>query len=310
MSTKSRPKLIQRFTGRGGKARLIDALKNQALIAGNQAIALRFASKAVTQALRKGHALIKQGAADNDIYFVLSGSCTIAVNEREVAVRKAGEHVGEMALLDTTALRSASVFTTEASVVARVSEKAFTRIADRHPEVWRRVASNLANRLRERSKFHSVPRSQSAIFIGSSSEGLRVAEHINRYLMRLPLVPRLWSQGVFECSKTTIEDLMRINSEVDFAVLVLTGDDVTKGRGTKKVSPRDNVIFELGLFMGALRRERTYIVANKMVDLKIPTDLLGVTYLPYANKRGRSLAHNLQPVLRAIRLLIEKHGPI
>ena len=242
--------------------RLINALKNQALVAGDQPIALRFAKQAVTQSLRKGYNLIRQGAADNDIFFILSGSCSIAVNDREIAVRKAGEHVGEMALLDTTALRSASVCTTEASVVARVSEKAFTRIADKHPEVWRRTASILANRLRERSKFHSVPRSQAAIFIGSSAEGLRVAEHINRYLMRLPFVPRLWSQGVFECSKTTIEDLMRINKEVDFAVLVLTGDDVTKSRGKKRASPRDNVIFELGLFMGALRRERTYIVAK------------------------------------------------
>lgn len=310
MSTKTRPSLIQRFTGSGGKSRLINALKNQALVGGDQTIALRLANQARTQSLRKGYKLIKQGAADNDIYFILSGSCSIAVNDREIGVRKAGEHVGEMALLDTTALRSASVCAAEASVVARVSERAFTRIADKHPEIWRRTASILANRLRERSKFHSVPRSQAAIFIGSSGEGLKVAEHINRYLMRLPLVPRLWSQGVFECSKTTIEDLMRINKEVDFAVLVLTGDDVTKSRGKKNASPRDNVIFELGLFMGALRRERTYIVANRNVDLKIPTDLLGVTYLPYSCKRGRTVARNLQSVLRAIRLLIEKHGPI
>ncbi|MDP9100346.1 MAG: nucleotide-binding protein [Verrucomicrobiota bacterium] len=289
---------------------MIDALRSQALVGGNQTIALRFANKAVTKALRKGHNLIEQGAADNDIYFILSGCCSIAVNEREVAVRRAGEHVGEMALLDTTALRSASVRTTETSVIAKVSEKAFTRIANQYPEVWRRIASILANRLRERSKFHSVPRSQSAIFIGSSSEGLMIAEHINRYLMRLPLVPRLWSQGVFECSKTTIEDLMQINKEVDFAVLVLTGDDVNVSKRKRTVSPRDNVIFELGLFMGALRRERTYIVANKTLDLKIPTDLLGVTYLPYTNKRGCSLARNLQPVLRAIRLLIQKYGPM
>src|SRR5437762_8880905 len=120
MSIKTRPSLIQRFTGRGGKARLINAFKNQTLVGGDATIALRFANQAVTQALRKGHSLIKQGAADNDIYFILSGACSIAVNGRDVAFRKAGEHVGEMALLDTTALRSASVCTTEASVIARV----------------------------------------------------------------------------------------------------------------------------------------------------------------------------------------------
>ena len=81
---------------------------------------------------------------------------------------------------------------------------------------------------------------------------------------------------------TAIEDLVAQAGTSDFAIIVLTGDDVTKSRGRAMSSPRDNVIFELGLFMGSLSRERTFIVAQKDVDLKLPTDLLGVTTLRFS----------------------------
>jgi CRP/FNR family cyclic AMP-dependent transcriptional regulator len=311
MAVKSNPRLIRRFTGTGGRGRLIEALKRQFLVAGDVEIARKLAKKVTPRQLRTGYCLISQGGADNDMYFILSGACAIDVNKREIAVRKSGEHVGEIALLDTTAVRTASVRITEPTVVAEISEPAFARIANKHPEMWRRMATALGTRLKERSKFHPAPRVEPVIFIGSSSgRGIKVAEHIGRYLSRRPFVSRLWSKGVFECSKTTIEDLMRLTGEVDFAVLVLTGDDVTSSRGKKKPSPRDNVIFELGLFMGALDRVRTYIVAPKSAALKIPTDLLGVTYLPFSNRRGRTLARNLQPGLKKLRALIEKNGPI
>lgn len=307
---KSSPSLIQRFNGRGGKRRLIDVLRNQFLVAGNQEIAVRLAKHATPHELGANRLLLEEGNSDNDLYFVLSGSVSVKVSGREVAKRVAGEHVGEMAMLDTTALRSATVHTVEPTVVANVSESAFSRIANKHPELWRRVALALASRLRERAKFHTPPRTEPVIFVGSSTEGLEIAQSIHRYLRRFSFVPRLWSDDVFECSKTTIEDLMRATRETDFSVLVLTADDVTRSRGRKKPSPRDNVIFELGLFMGALNRDRTYIVAPKSADLKIPTDLLGLTLLQFRRRRGESLARSLQPVLRALRKLIHKHGPI
>jgi predicted nucleotide-binding protein len=268
------------------------------------------ATYVILKDFRPGQDLIIQGQCDDDIYFILSGSVSVIVNGRNIATRKAGEHVGEMALIDTTARRSATVKTLEPTVAAKVTERGFARTANKYPELWRRIAVVVAQRLRERNKFLPVPRSESAIFIGSSSEGLPVAEAIHRYLSRFPFVPRLWSEGVFECSSTTIEDLMQITRETDFAVIVLTPDDVIKSRGRRKVSPRDNVTFELGLFMGALARNRTYIVTPKGLDIKIPTDLLGVTCLKYKKRRRASLARCLQPVLRELRRLIQKYGPI
>ena len=136
-----------------------------------------------------------------------------------------------------------------------------------------------------------APRDRPVVFIGSSSEGERVAECIFRYLSRLQVVPKLWSKGMFEASKTTIEELVRAAGESDFAVIVLTPDDITASRRKRKVSPRDNVIFELGLFMGAISKERTYVLSPANTEMKIPTDLLGITMIHYRHRGSGTLAH-------------------
>jgi len=310
MPRKSNPSIIRRFTGTGGYNRLVDAMQCQSLLVGNLPAARDLSRCATLQSIASHTVFMTQGAQDDDIYFILSGSASIIVNGREIATRKAGEHVGEMSLIDTTAVRSATVRTAEPSVVAKITERDFTRIANKHPEIWRKVAVVIAHRLRERSRFHVPPRNEPSVFIGSSSEGLKIAEAIHKYLTRLPVVPRLWNEGVFECSKTTIEDLMRLTHETDFAILVLTPDDVTRSRGRSNHSPRDNVVFEIGLFMGAIARERTYIITQKGTKIKIPTDLLGITSLQFQRHRGRTLARDVLPVSKQLRRLIEKNGPL
>ena len=70
----------------------------------------------------------------------------------------------------------------------------------------------------------------------------------------------------------------------DFAVLVVSDDDVTTSRKSTQASPRDNVILELGLFLGALGRRRAFVVVARTDDgvPKMPSDLLGNNgiYLP------------------------------
>jgi predicted nucleotide-binding protein len=309
MSLKSSPSVIRRFRGAAGRRQLADTLLGQPLLSGRATAAKCLSQYAQLSELPPEHQLMTQGGQDNDIYFIISGSVRVLVNGREVATRRAGEHVGEMALIDRTAVRSATVITTEPSVVARISETDFTRTANRHPIMWRKLAATIAQRLRERSRFHPVPRVIPAVFIGSSSESLHVATAIRDSLARKRVEPRLWSEGVFQCSRTTIEDLLTATEQSDFAVLVLASDDVTISRGRRKAAPRDNTILELGLFMGALSRSRTYIVAPRPLDLKIPTDLLGVTLLTYQQKRGQTVSRALRPVMRDLLRLIERYGP-
>lgn len=92
---------------------------------------------------------------------------------------------------------------------------------------------------------------------------------------------RLWTDGVFGASRFPMEDLEQQLTAADFAVLVAAPDDIVVSRGASTHAPRDNVIFELGLFMGALSRRRTFMVVPDGVDLKIPTDLAGLTQLRY-----------------------------
>jgi len=123
------------------------------------------------------------------------------------------------------------------------------------------------------------------IFIGSSTEGLEIGRHLQLDLERTRecRVTR-WDQGVFEASTYTIPRLESAARDADFAILIATADDtVTTRGGTQKVA-RDNVVFELGLFIGALGLDRTFIVADRTTDLQLPSDLDGLTWLPYRSR--------------------------
>jgi hypothetical protein len=116
------------------------------------------------------------------------------------------------------------------------------------------------------------------VFVASSSEGLDVVSLIHTLLQRAlggSADVRPWT-GEFQLTRTYIESLERLLDRSDFAVLVLTPDDRTKSREAERLSPRDNVVFELGLFFGRLGRERCFLIQRSDLDLKLPTDVLGV----------------------------------
>ena len=123
------------------------------------------------------------------------------------------------------------------------------------------------------------------VFIGSSTEGLDIGRHLQLDLERTGtcMVTR-WDQGVFEASTYTIPRLEEAARKADFAILIATADDTVTTRGESQNVARDNVIFELGLFIGALGLERTLIVADRTEDLQLPSDLAGLTWLPYTNR--------------------------
>ncbi|GAA4465615.1 hypothetical protein GCM10023170_075220 [Phytohabitans houttuyneae] len=89
----------------------------------------------------------------------------------------------------------------------------------------------------------------------------------------------LWNEGHFRSGDGFLETLVRSLDEFDFAILVATPDDSVLSRGVSALTPRDNVLFELGLFMGRLGRGRTFLVHPKQHELRLPSDLLGVTTL-------------------------------
>lgn len=138
------------------------------------------------------------------------------------------------------------------------------------------------------------------VFIGSSSEGLPYAEMLQLGLDHCAEVT-VWSQGVFGLSGGTLEDLVKAGGRFDYAVLVLTPDDLTQVRGVVGSSPRDNVIFELGFFMGALGRARTFIVYSRDDNLALPSDLAGVTAATYAKRADNNMQAMLGPACTQIK---------
>lgn len=118
------------------------------------------------------------------------------------------------------------------------------------------------------------------VFVGSSTEGLSVAEVVAGNLVQ-GFEVQLWSQGLFRLGHYPMEDLERAVLRCDFAVLVGTPDDVLIKRSTAGVSVRDNVAFELGLFMGGLGRNRAVLVAPAEIAECLPSDIKGLTRVQY-----------------------------
>lgn len=123
------------------------------------------------------------------------------------------------------------------------------------------------------------------IFLGSSGEQTTFLKSLTLGLEEIADVEP-WT-AVFNPGTTTLGRLLELTREVDFAAFVFAQDDWTSATAssdhpeTGQASPRDNVVFEAGLFGGVLGMERTFILhAN---GAKLPTDLLGLTCVRYAD---------------------------
>lgn len=145
-----------------------------------------------------------------------------------------------------------------------------------------------------------------ALFIGSSVEGLSTAYAIQQAL-DYDAEPTVWNQGVFQPSQSGLFDLVKSLSKFDFSVFVFSPDDTIKLRGNEFRAVRDNVIFELGLFMGALGPSRCfYLVPRNAGDLHLPSDLAGITPLTYnASRSDENMLAALGPACNDIRKAIK-----
>ena len=86
------------------------------------------------------------------------------------------------------------------------------------------------------------------IFIGSSSEGLSVAQYVKHRLIQADFEAYLWTDDIFKANNSVLETLLKEASLFDFGILVATKDDYTKKREKEFQTPRDNIIFEYGIF--------------------------------------------------------------
>jgi CRP/FNR family transcriptional regulator, cyclic AMP receptor protein len=301
--------MINRYKGTSGQRLLIDAILQQPIIYGKNDIATKLAPFSELISYDPGQLIIKQDDTDNDLYLIVVGQVSVVVHGREVAQRTAGEHVGEMSLIDPMQYRSASIIALKPCVVAKLSEELFSGLAIEYPELWRGIARELGNRLRQRNNLVRQKNEKPRIFIGSSSESFHVAERIQARLESPQLIVTTWKDHVFGPSKYFLEPLQEQVKKSDFAVLVIGPDDKVISRDKESDAPRDNVVFELGLFIGALGRERVFMVTPKNIDVKIPSDLLGLNPLSYTVPTDiDDLPSRLGPVCIELKDLVIKLG--
>ncbi|MFL6247851.1 MAG: TIR domain-containing protein [Thermoanaerobaculia bacterium] len=145
------------------------------------------------------------------------------------------------------------------------------------------------------------------VFIGSSSEKLHIARAIESNLAR-DHEPTVWDEGILELSKDTLSGLIDRLDVADAAVFVLAPDDVTQLRQQTVDVARDNVVFELGLFIGRLGRERTYFVVPRgQAKLHLPSDLLGLVAAEYDPARSDgNWEASVSPACSRIRAALQK----
>ena len=120
-----------------------------------------------------------------------------------------------------------------------------------------------------------------SIFLGSSGKQARLVQALTRGLADVAEVEP-WTT-VFNPGVSTLDRLVELTGQVDFAAFVFGQDDWTsypsETSTAGQASPRDNVVFEAGLFGGALGIRRTFILHAS--GSKLPSDLLGLTSIRY-----------------------------
>lgn len=139
--------MIQHFQGKEGLPVLMEALRGQFLIDGNNDIANAIRSEMQLKEFSPGTAIFNQGDRGGDVYLVLAGRVSIRLDQQEVAVVQAGMHVGEIGMLEPFKGRSATVVALEPVVAVHITHQRFLGIAKVHTDLWRRLALELAHRL-------------------------------------------------------------------------------------------------------------------------------------------------------------------
>lgn len=298
-----------RFDGDFGKQELCREIRKHGLVGGDDELAQALVRVGEVIDFKDKQTILEQGDESTEVYFIVSGEIGVYVNHHFIGTRGPGEVVGEMVAVSPSSCRAATLVALGAVTALVVNAEVFIQLGSGSVEFWRYLAELAGNRLRERAKFHLPANNKPILFIGSSAEGSDIAKEIQAGLDHDDMVVRPWlSRGVFEASSYAVDDLMKQVREADFALFVFGADDATKSRRVKYMSPRDNVVFEMGMFIARLGRSRVFMVQDRTMPIKIPTDLLGMNSLSYEVKLPGGLPEALGPVCHSLAKMVRAQG--
>jgi hypothetical protein len=144
------------------------------------------------------------------------------------------------------------------------------------------------------------------IFIGSSREAVGICRAVQSELDD-DFDVTVWDQDVFRLSYGALDSLLTALDSSDAGVFILRPDDVIVRRDTPEPGVRDNVIFEVGMFIGRLGRDRTFMITPRSTSFHLPSDISGLTTAEYDPERiGRDVRAALGPACTKIREVLAR----
>ena len=154
---------------------------------------------------------------------------------------------------------------------------------------------------------------KSRIFIASSGRTLVLAEMLRDNLSADFCDATLWSEeGRGQPGQVIIEMLEDVAARYDFAVIILSKDDVMAGGKDETLKARDNCVFEAGLFMSAIGRRRCFLV-NSVRQSDLPSDLNGIISIPFEEppdlQDRLTCAQTMMKAATQIKTSVQQTGP-
>jgi predicted nucleotide-binding protein len=152
------------------------------------------------------------------------------------------------------------------------------------------------------------------VFFGSSSEYSAALDALSRAMRSSGAVfDHIDWRSTFRGGDLTLERLVEVAAEMDFAVLVFSPDDIVHSREKQSPAPRDNVVFEAGLLMGNVGRERVLPLVPADVKPKLPSDWLSWNWIEFDTTREgyAAAASKIAECIRhlGVRPLFPKNNP-
>lgn len=256
-------------------------------------------SMTAARLLDEGEVFVREGQVGMSAFFIVAGEVEVLVRGQRVATRGPGELIGEMALLDIAGKRTASLRGTKATAVIELQNEELERLFGSEAEAWRGVARQLALRLAARTAHIPQANERPRMFIGSSAERLQVVDDLTETLSHAADV-HPWTT-IFPASTYTMPSLLAEAQRCDFAAFVFAPDDTTSMRGASKVSVRDNVVLEAGLFAGVFGDvERVFVLTPRGSNVHILSDLHGLNVVEYQDSPTLNVASAAASIRKSI----------
>lgn len=282
----------------------IQEIKSHRYVEYNDDIARLFFDLGKLKEFKKGEVLIHQGNTDQDVFLILAGETSITINGNKLPhKREKGETVGEMTIINPTEPRIATIIAEEDTSTLKISFDTFNDILEKNPKVYLRVLKEITEKFKERNALIKRANDKPKLFIISSKEALKVANSVYDNLHR-DIEIEIWSDAnSFAPTSSTLAELEEKIKNVDFALAIVHPDDELKFKDEDYKSPRDNVILELGMAIGALGSKRSFFAIPTNMKIKIPTDFNGITPLYYSLDSKidtRAVANGLREVFERL----------